>query len=238
MSPASARWCRACGSPPVNGGPPWIAGVFVYRGRVVPVVDLHRLIGGRRMPAAPQQPDHPVAVSAERPGIAGRAAGHAGRRHPRGSNGTVAAGRRPARPIGLGPGTTGRAGILRILDPDCAARRGRGRIGRVDRRGGDRMSLTGIEAVVRDRLGLDPEALGAAALPLAVEKRSNAIGVATTDDYLAVVSSDPAEQIALAAELAVPETWFFRGGHELFDSLAEFISERPASARRTRRSAS
>jgi chemotaxis-related protein WspB len=30
---------------PVNGGPPWIAGVFVYRGRVVPVVDLHRLTG-------------------------------------------------------------------------------------------------------------------------------------------------------------------------------------------------
>ncbi len=30
---------------PVNGGPQWIAGVFVYRGRVVPVVDLHRLTG-------------------------------------------------------------------------------------------------------------------------------------------------------------------------------------------------
>lgn len=30
---------------PVNSAPPWIAGVFVYRGRVVPVVDLHRLTG-------------------------------------------------------------------------------------------------------------------------------------------------------------------------------------------------
>src|SRR5437879_11534958 len=27
----------------VSGGAPWMAGVFVYRGRVVPVVDLHRL---------------------------------------------------------------------------------------------------------------------------------------------------------------------------------------------------
>ena len=29
----------------VHGVPPWIAGVFVYRGRVVPVVDLHALAG-------------------------------------------------------------------------------------------------------------------------------------------------------------------------------------------------
>jgi chemotaxis protein methyltransferase WspC len=85
------------------------------------------------------------------------------------------------------------------------------------------MSLPGGEAVVRDRFGLDPEALGVSALPLAVEKRTNALGVATTDDYLAVLSSDPAEQLALAAELAVSETWFFRGGYELFDSLSEFI---------------
>src|ERR1700685_1883839 len=35
---------------PVNGGPSWIAGVFVYRGRVVPVVDLHRLTGAGGCP--------------------------------------------------------------------------------------------------------------------------------------------------------------------------------------------
>ncbi len=32
-------------STPANGAPAWIAGVFVYRGRAVPVVDLHRLMG-------------------------------------------------------------------------------------------------------------------------------------------------------------------------------------------------
>jgi chemotaxis-related protein WspB len=26
------------------GGPPWLAGVFVCRGQVVPVIDLHRLM--------------------------------------------------------------------------------------------------------------------------------------------------------------------------------------------------
>jgi chemotaxis-related protein WspB len=30
---------------PVAGGPPWLAGAFVYRGRVVPVIDLYRLTG-------------------------------------------------------------------------------------------------------------------------------------------------------------------------------------------------
>ena len=34
----------------VTGGPPWLAGVFVYRGRVVPVVDLHRLVGAGDCP--------------------------------------------------------------------------------------------------------------------------------------------------------------------------------------------
>jgi chemotaxis-related protein WspB len=31
-------------------GPPWLAGVFVYRGRAVPVIDLHRLIGAGECP--------------------------------------------------------------------------------------------------------------------------------------------------------------------------------------------
>jgi chemotaxis-related protein WspB len=30
---------------PVACSPPWLAGVFIYRGRVVPVIDLHRLFG-------------------------------------------------------------------------------------------------------------------------------------------------------------------------------------------------
>jgi chemotaxis protein methyltransferase WspC len=88
------------------------------------------------------------------------------------------------------------------------------------------MSLPGIEAVVRIQLGLDPESLGAAALPRAVEKRMSVVGAASTDDYLVSLTRDSVERDALAAELAVPETWFFRGGHELFDALAEFVAAR------------
>jgi len=30
---------------PLAGGPPWLAGVFVFRGMVIPVIDLHDLTG-------------------------------------------------------------------------------------------------------------------------------------------------------------------------------------------------
>ncbi len=39
------------GLQPVVGAPPWLAGVFVYRGQAVPVIDLHRLAGAGECPA-------------------------------------------------------------------------------------------------------------------------------------------------------------------------------------------
>jgi chemotaxis protein methyltransferase WspC len=90
------------------------------------------------------------------------------------------------------------------------------------------MSLSDVEFMVRERLGLDPEALGATALPRAVERRIVTRGV-TADNYPALVSADPTEQQALADELVVPETWFFRGGRRLFDALAKFVSARAAN---------
>src|SRR4051812_9802751 len=35
---------------PISGAPDWLAGVFVYRGQVIPVIDLHRLSGGAECP--------------------------------------------------------------------------------------------------------------------------------------------------------------------------------------------
>jgi chemotaxis-related protein WspB len=32
------------------GSPPWVAGVFVYRGQIVPVIDLHQLVGAGECP--------------------------------------------------------------------------------------------------------------------------------------------------------------------------------------------
>jgi chemotaxis protein methyltransferase WspC len=88
------------------------------------------------------------------------------------------------------------------------------------------MTLFAVDALVRERFGLDPESLGAATFPRAVELRMRATGVTTTEAYLGILNTDPAEQGALAAELVVPETWFFRGGRALFDWLAEFVANR------------
>jgi chemotaxis-related protein WspB len=33
------------------GSPPWLAGIFIYRGEIVPVLDLHRLVGAGECPA-------------------------------------------------------------------------------------------------------------------------------------------------------------------------------------------
>jgi chemotaxis-related protein WspB len=103
---------------PVNGGPAWIAGVFVYRGRVVPVVDLHRLAGAGECPPHLSSriilfpypldvPESLVGLLATRvaeirdirPGLVQPLPGEAGR-------------------PGLGPALPDGAGILRLLDPD------------------------------------------------------------------------------------------------------------------------
>lgn len=103
---------------PVNGGPPWIAGVFVYRGRVVPVVDLHRLTGAGDCPPHlssriilfPYPADVPESlvgllatqvaeIREVRPALVQPLPGEAGR-------------------PGLGPAMPDAAGILRLLDAD------------------------------------------------------------------------------------------------------------------------
>jgi chemotaxis protein methyltransferase WspC len=90
------------------------------------------------------------------------------------------------------------------------------------------MTLAAIEAAVRDRLGLDPASLGPAVLPRLVADRMRATGAATPEAYLGMLAVGSAEAAALAAELAVPETWFFRGGRQLFDKLAGFLADRAA----------
>ena len=55
------------------------------------------------------------------------------------------------------------------------------------------------------------------------------MGVAPVD-YAPIVIADLPKNMALAAELVVPETWFFRGGRRLMDELARFVSARVAGA--------
>lgn len=100
-------------SPP--GGPPWLAGQFVYRGRVVPVVDLHAVAGADPCPPHlssrimlfewPASGDTLVGLLATQVAeireVAAAAAGAGG--------GEASA---------LGRAVPDGAGLLRILDPD------------------------------------------------------------------------------------------------------------------------
>jgi chemotaxis protein methyltransferase WspC len=85
-----------------------------------------------------------------------------------------------------------------------------------------------IETVVRERLGLDPEALGPDVLARAVEARMRARGFTDPALYTARLMTEPAERTTLAADLVVSETWFFRGGRALFERLAGFVADRAA----------
>jgi chemotaxis-related protein WspB len=48
------------------GAPPWLAGTFVYRGRAIPVIDLHRLLGAGECP--PHLSSRIILVSRPGPG--------------------------------------------------------------------------------------------------------------------------------------------------------------------------
>lgn len=91
------------------------------------------------------------------------------------------------------------------------------------------MSLLRLESVVRERLGLDPAALGPSVLPRAVNVRMHARSAATTEAYREVLADDTREILALAGELVVSESWFFRGGWSLFQRLAQLIQTRAAA---------
>ncbi len=92
------------------------------------------------------------------------------------------------------------------------------------------MTLRAIDTVVRERLGLDPSTLGVNVLDRAAAARMHARGLTDPAVYAAQLVADAAEREALAADLAVPETWFFRGGRALFDRLAGFVAGRATGA--------
>ncbi len=83
--------------------------------------------------------------------------------------------------------------------------------------------IAAVEKVVRERLGLDAASLGPNVLVRAIEIRMIARGITDPSLYVARLMTEASERDALAIEMVVPETWFFRGGHALFDRLAAFV---------------
>ncbi len=91
------------------------------------------------------------------------------------------------------------------------------------------MSLAAVLDLLRSRIGLDPEALGPSLVPTVVAGRMRTLGVADRAAYAALLADDREEFDALVDEVIVPETWFFRGGADLFAHLARHVRDAVAA---------
>jgi chemotaxis protein methyltransferase WspC len=87
------------------------------------------------------------------------------------------------------------------------------------------MSIAAVTALLRERLGIDPESLGTRAIEKAISVHMRALGSDAIFAYASRIITDAEEFQALAEEIGVPETWFFRGGIDLFTHLAALIRE-------------
>ena len=103
---------------PATGAPAWIAGVFVYRGLVVPVIDLHRLTGAGTCPAHLSSRvvlvSHPAGTENLVGLLAMQVADIRELSPPPAASEGVLAGR-----TWLGPALADGTGVLRFLDPDA-----------------------------------------------------------------------------------------------------------------------
>ncbi len=70
--------------------------------------------------------------------------------------------------------------------------------------------MAAVDAILADRLGLDPSTIGAGFVPRAVRHRMKAVGLDDLEAYAALARSSEAELQELVEEVVVPESWFFR----------------------------
>ncbi len=85
------------------------------------------------------------------------------------------------------------------------------------------MNLDPVAALLRERIGLDPDSLGAGVLSRAVESRMRALGLTAAAEYTTRLVEGGQEFQSLVDAVTVPETWFFRGG-EVFPFLVGHIA--------------
>lgn len=82
-----------------------------------------------------------------------------------------------------------------------------------------------IEALLKERIGLDAAAIGPATIARAVEERRVAVGAHDRTAYWNILHAAPDELQALIEAVVVPETWFFRHREALL-ALARFAAQR------------
>ena len=84
------------------------------------------------------------------------------------------------------------------------------------------MSQTAIEALLKQRIGLDPKTIGSSTIARAVNQRLRDCEVFDLRTYLKRLQTSTEELDALIENIVVPETWFFRD-KKPFDFLGNYI---------------
>ena len=104
----------------------------------------------------------------------------------------------------------------------------------IPRATGDASAISLIESLLRSRGAIAPELLDARTVESLARSRCAAGAAASLEAYTRVLLSDPSEADRLLAEIAVPETWFFRylSSYELLRSLlAVHLADRSRDVR-------
>lgn len=84
--------------------------------------------------------------------------------------------------------------------------------------------LAGIEALLKDVIGLDAATIGTSSIARAVRARQSACGLEDPDVYAAHLRESPAELQELIDTVVVPETWFFRD-RGAFDAVVQLLRD-------------
>ncbi|MBD2292699.1 chemotaxis protein [Anabaena sphaerica FACHB-251] len=78
------------------------------------------------------------------------------------------------------------------------------------------------EALLRKKIGLDPNSIGSDAIARAIEQRMLECRITNINSYLEIIQTYPQEWDALIDNLIIPETWFFRE-RESFKYLQQYV---------------
>src|SRR5689334_5808072 len=67
-----------------------------------------------------------------------------------------------------------------------------------------------IDALLTERIGLDPESVGSSLVDRGLQARITALGLSNSKEYESYLVRSKDEFQALVEEVVVPESWFFR----------------------------
>lgn len=87
------------------------------------------------------------------------------------------------------------------------------------------MNQEAVEALLRQKIGLEPSTIGSRKIARAVESRRLACGLSDWPSYLERLQTSRQELLQLIEQIVVPETWFFRH-RESFNFLNRYVKSK------------